>query len=171
MDHAAAGLEVAAGPVHHTSGNIHCLLLCECIFRFGFDLDHPSFSAKSSKSKPFFSIRFFLFFCAIHTKWLPESPRFNILTGQTEKAMTTIANIAKVNNKPVPQGRISIFKQVSSLQKPETQLLVRCLSADGGHFLQQNSHGRFKDLFVSQQWRTTVPLCFIWFVITDFSIV
>lgn len=94
-----------------------------------------------------------------------------MLMGQTEKAMTTIANIAKVNNKPVPQGRISILKQVSSVQNAETQLLVRCLSADGGHLLQQNSHGRFKDLFVSQQWRTTVPLSFIWFVITDFSIV
>lgn len=53
------------------------------------------------------------FFCATHTKWLPESPRFNILMGQTEKAMTTIANIAKENNKPMPRGRLRFFKQVS----------------------------------------------------------
>lgn len=52
----------------------------------------------------------------------------------------------------------------------ETQLLVRCLSANGCHCLQQNGRGRFKDLFISQHWRTTVPLCFIWFVIKDFSV-
>lgn len=32
VDHAVAWLEVAAGPVHHTSGNIYYLLLCECVF-------------------------------------------------------------------------------------------------------------------------------------------
>lgn len=50
MDHAAAGLEVAAGPVHHTSGNIHYLLLCECILCYWLDLDHPSFSVKGLDS-------------------------------------------------------------------------------------------------------------------------
>lgn len=117
MDHAVAWLEVAAGPFHHTSGNIYYLLPCECILLL-FDLNPPHFYNEVQKLHVFLKcihkyIALF-FLCVTHTKWLPESPRFNILMGQREKAMTTIANIAKENNKPMPQGRISIFKQVSS---------------------------------------------------------
>lgn len=70
------------------------------------------FTAKVS-SCLFILIDFVWAFCATPTQWLPESPRFDILTGRTEKAMKTIANIAKENRKPVPQGRISVLKQVS----------------------------------------------------------
>lgn len=46
------------------------------------------------------------------TQWLPESPRFNILTGHTEKAMATLVNIAKENGKTLPPGKIVALKQV-----------------------------------------------------------
>lgn len=49
-------------------------------------------------------------FCV--TQWLPESPRFDILTGNTEKAMATLTSIAKDNGKIMPQGRIIALKQV-----------------------------------------------------------
>lgn len=49
-------------------------------------------------------------FCV--TQWMPESPRFDILTGHTERAMATLTNIAKDNGKTMPQGRIIASKQV-----------------------------------------------------------
>ncbi|GAA6217082.1 synaptic vesicle 2-related protein-like isoform X1 [Lates japonicus] len=69
--------------------------------------------------------------------WLPESPRFDLLTGRRERAMATLARIAKDNGKVLPQGKISVCKQ--------------------------NDRGQIKDLFTPQYWRTTLLLWFIWF--------
>uniref|UniRef100_A0A4W6CQV0 SV2 related protein b n=1 Tax=Lates calcarifer TaxID=8187 RepID=A0A4W6CQV0_LATCA len=69
--------------------------------------------------------------------WLPESPRFDLLTGRREKAMATLARIAKDNGKVLPQGKITVCKQ--------------------------NDRGQIKDLFTPQYWRTTLLLWFIWF--------
>uniref|UniRef100_A0A4W6CQW9 SV2 related protein b n=1 Tax=Lates calcarifer TaxID=8187 RepID=A0A4W6CQW9_LATCA len=74
-------------------------------------------------------VAIFVCFCF----WLPESPRFDLLTGRREKAMATLARIAKDNGKVLPQGKIS------------------------------NDRGQIKDLFTPQYWRTTLLLWFIWF--------
>ncbi|KAM8742834.1 synaptic vesicle 2-related protein [Acanthopagrus schlegelii] len=76
----------------------------------------------------------FLCFCF----WLPESPRFDRLMGKTEKAMATLTRIAKENGKELPKGKMAACKK--------------------------NDRGRLKDLFSPQYWRTTLLLCFIWFV-------
>ncbi|TNN73753.1 Synaptic vesicle 2-related protein [Liparis tanakae] len=44
--------------------------------------------------------------------WLPESARFHVLTGKTDKAMATLARIAKENGKAMPQGKLVVYKQV-----------------------------------------------------------
>uniref|UniRef100_A0A3B4FQI6 SV2 related protein b n=1 Tax=Pundamilia nyererei TaxID=303518 RepID=A0A3B4FQI6_9CICH len=69
--------------------------------------------------------------------WLPESPRFDVLSGRREKAMATLTRIAKENGKTLPQGRLIAYNQ--------------------------NERGRFKDLFAPQYWKTTLLLWFIWF--------
>ncbi|XP_070706529.1 synaptic vesicle 2-related protein-like isoform X2 [Pempheris klunzingeri] len=69
--------------------------------------------------------------------WLPESPRFDVLSGKREKAMATLARIAKDNGKAMPQGKLIAYKQ------------------DG--------RGQIKDLFSPQYWQTTLFLWFIWF--------
>ncbi|XP_068561624.1 synaptic vesicle 2-related protein-like [Cebidichthys violaceus] len=72
--------------------------------------------------------------------WLPESPRFNVLSRKTEKAMATLARIAKENGKAMPQGKLIAYKQ--------------------------NGRGCIKALFSPRYWRTTLLLWFIWFVNT-----
>ncbi|XP_035523979.1 synaptic vesicle 2-related protein-like [Morone saxatilis] len=69
--------------------------------------------------------------------WLPESPRFDVLTGKTDKALVTLTRIAKENGKAMPQGKLTIY--------------------------QKNERGCIKDLFAPQYWRTTLLLWFIWF--------
>ncbi|KAM9338673.1 synaptic vesicle 2-related protein [Symphorus nematophorus] len=69
--------------------------------------------------------------------WLPESPRFDMLTGRRENAMATLKRIAKENGVAMPRGKMAAYKQ--------------------------NDRGRIKDLFAPQYWRTTLILWFIWF--------
>ncbi|KAK2819139.1 hypothetical protein Q5P01_024700 [Channa striata] len=69
--------------------------------------------------------------------WLPESPRFDVLTGDLEKAVATLTRIAKENGKAMPKGRLIAYLQ--------------------------NNRGRIKDLFSHQYCRTTLLLWFIWF--------
>uniref|UniRef100_A0A3Q3LTV0 Synaptic vesicle 2-related protein-like n=1 Tax=Mastacembelus armatus TaxID=205130 RepID=A0A3Q3LTV0_9TELE len=69
--------------------------------------------------------------------WLPESPRFEVLTGKREKALETLARIAKENGKAMPEGKMIV--------------------------IQQNERGQIKDLFTPQYWKTTLLLWFIWF--------
>uniref|UniRef100_UPI0037E86FAD synaptic vesicle 2-related protein-like n=1 Tax=Semicossyphus pulcher TaxID=241346 RepID=UPI0037E86FAD len=69
--------------------------------------------------------------------WLPESPRFDMLTGKREKVVATLKLIAKENGKDMPKGRLTAFKQ--------------------------NDRGQIKELFAPQYWRTTLLLWFIWF--------
>ena len=40
-------------------------------------------------------------------KWLPESPRYHVLSGQPEKAMATLESIARVNKKNLPRGTLT----------------------------------------------------------------
>ncbi|RVE65799.1 hypothetical protein OJAV_G00119980 [Oryzias javanicus] len=69
--------------------------------------------------------------------WLPESPRFDVLAGRREKALETLARIAKDNGKPMPQGTLTVYKQTN--------------------------RGQLKDLFSPQYRKTTLLLWFLWF--------
>ncbi|XP_056146412.1 synaptic vesicle 2-related protein-like [Lampris incognitus] len=69
--------------------------------------------------------------------WLPESARFDVLTGNREKAVATLRRIAADNGKPVPQGMLRINKQ--------------------------KDRGRISDLLTRRYRRTTILLWFIWF--------
>ncbi|KAM9306266.1 synaptic vesicle 2-related protein [Pholidichthys leucotaenia] len=75
----------------------------------------------------------FICFCF----WLPESPRFDLLTGRGEHAMETLAWIAKENGKALPQGKLINYSQLE--------------------------RGRIKDLFSPHYRRTTLLLWFLWF--------
>ncbi|XP_013859202.1 synaptic vesicle 2-related protein, partial [Austrofundulus limnaeus] len=69
--------------------------------------------------------------------WLPESPRFDVLSGRREKAMATLTRIAAENGKTMPRGTLTEYKQ--------------------------HVRGRVKDLFTPQYRTTTLLLWFIWF--------
>ncbi|TKS84489.1 Synaptic vesicle 2-related protein [Collichthys lucidus] len=79
-----------------------------------------------------------VFICLCY--WLPESPRFNVLSGNKEKALATLAQIAKDNGTAMPQGTLADHTQ--------------------------NGRGQFKDLFIPQYRRTTLLLWFIWLPLT-----
>ncbi|XP_016894270.1 synaptic vesicle 2-related protein [Cynoglossus semilaevis] len=76
-----------------------------------------------------------LFLCLCY--WLPESPRFDVLSGNRRKAMRTLNLIAKQNGKVLPQGKLVAHKQ--------------------------DKRGRISDLFTPQYRMTTILLWFIWF--------
>ncbi|XP_053711345.1 synaptic vesicle 2-related protein-like [Synchiropus splendidus] len=78
-----------------------------------------------------------LFLCLSY--WLPESPRFDMLMGRREKALKTLANMAKDNGKEMPEGHIVSFKL--------------------------NQRGQILALFKPQYLRTTLLLWYIWFTI------
>ncbi|XP_032823753.1 synaptic vesicle 2-related protein [Petromyzon marinus] len=74
---------------------------------------------------------------AVFSFWLPESARYDVLTGNTDKAHATLKRIATENGVPMPLGKLT-----SS---------------------QQEKRGRFQDLFTPQLRVTTLLLWFIWF--------
>lgn len=77
---------------------------------------------------------------AIVCPWLPESARFHVACGQTDKALETLEQIAKDNKKPMLLGRLVV---------------------DDAH--QHSPHrGRFRDLLVSSLRTTSLLLWFIW---------
>ena len=39
-------------------------------------------------------------------QWLPESARYDITRGHTEKALATLERIARENGKPMPLGKL-----------------------------------------------------------------
>ncbi|KAG4067693.1 hypothetical protein HA402_005465 [Bradysia odoriphaga] len=49
-----------------------------------------------------------LFVFAIITPWLPESARYHVASGQNEKALSTIEQIAKDNKRPMLLGRLVV---------------------------------------------------------------
>ncbi|XP_029693535.1 synaptic vesicle 2-related protein-like isoform X2 [Takifugu rubripes] len=73
----------------------------------------------------------------IVNNWLPESPRFDMLSGRTAKALETLRYVAKQNRKPMPEAKIVTFKE--------------------------DNRGQIKDLFTPEIRRTTLLLSFIWF--------
>ncbi|MGH0179416.1 UNVERIFIED_CONTAM: hypothetical protein FKN15_001712 [Acipenser sinensis] len=69
--------------------------------------------------------------------WLPESARYDVLTGNQEKALATLKRIAKENGVPMPLGKLTVARQ--------------------------EERGKIRDLFSPQFRWTTVLLWFIWF--------
>lgn len=47
-----------------------------------------------------------------HQQWLPESARYDVLTGNQEKALNTLKRIATENNVPMPLGKLIAARQV-----------------------------------------------------------
>ena len=69
--------------------------------------------------------------------WLPESPRYDIASGRTDRALATLQTLAKMNKAALPSGRLL----------PE------------GH----KPRGKFRDLFKTRdQSRVTILCCLIW---------
>ncbi|KAL0965642.1 hypothetical protein UPYG_G00283870 [Umbra pygmaea] len=69
--------------------------------------------------------------------WLPESARFDVLSGNRENAMKTLRRIAADNEKTMPLGKLTAN--------------------------QQEERGRIRDLLTPHYRRTTLLLWFIWF--------
>ncbi|KAJ4462912.1 putative Synaptic vesicle 2-related protein [Paratrimastix pyriformis] len=72
--------------------------------------------------------------------FLPESPRFYVLTGRPEKARKVLERIARMNRKQLPAGQL-ICPRVAHRARPT-------------------------DLFAKGMWRTTVSMWLIWFIDT-----
>ncbi|KAE8292141.1 Synaptic vesicle 2-related protein [Larimichthys crocea] len=78
-----------------------------------------------------------LFIFAFLCFWLPESARYDVLTGNQEKALATLKRIATENGAPMPLGKLIAARQ--------------------------EDRGKIRDLFSSHFRWTTVLLWFIWF--------
>ncbi|XP_076843175.1 synaptic vesicle 2-related protein isoform X2 [Brachyhypopomus gauderio] len=78
-----------------------------------------------------------LFIFAILCFWLPESARYDVLSGNKEKALDTLKRIATENRSPMPLGKLIVARQ--------------------------EDRGKIKDLFLPHVRWTTVLLWFIWF--------
>ncbi|KPP61922.1 synaptic vesicle 2-related protein-like, partial [Scleropages formosus] len=74
---------------------------------------------------------------AILCFWLPESARYDVLTGSQEKALATLKRIAVDNGAPMPLGKLIVARQ--------------------------EERGKIQDLFSPHFRWTTVLLWFIWF--------
>lgn len=78
-----------------------------------------------------------LFIFAFLCFWLPESARYDVLTGNQEKALATLKRIATENGASMPLGKLIAARQ--------------------------EDRGKFLDLFSTHFRWTTVLLWFIWF--------
>ncbi|KAL3287918.1 hypothetical protein HHI36_002374 [Cryptolaemus montrouzieri] len=76
---------------------------------------------------------------ALICPWLPESARYHVASGQTDKALETLEAIAKDNGKPMLLGRLVVDDAINTSQR-----------------------GRFRDLLVQSLRRTSILLWFIW---------
>lgn len=47
-------------------------------------------------------------------QWLPESARYDVLSGNQEKAIATLKRIATENGAPMPLGKLIISRQVGA---------------------------------------------------------
>ncbi|XP_063769331.1 synaptic vesicle 2-related protein isoform X2 [Pseudophryne corroboree] len=75
--------------------------------------------------------------CILLIEWLPESARYDVLSGNQEKALATLKRIATENGAPMPLGKLILSRQ--------------------------EDRGRIRDLFSPQFRCTTLLLWFIWF--------
>ncbi|XP_044730935.1 synaptic vesicle 2-related protein isoform X2 [Chrysoperla carnea] len=82
-----------------------------------------------------------LFAFAIICPWLPESARYHVASGQTDKALETLEQIAKDNGKPMLLGRLVVDDSVNH---------------------NEGIRGRFRDLLRPAVRSTSLLLWFIW---------
>ncbi|XP_078277920.1 synaptic vesicle 2-related protein isoform X2 [Rhinoraja longicauda] len=75
--------------------------------------------------------------CILLIEWLPESARYDVLSGNQEKALATLKRIATENGVPMPLGKLIVARQ--------------------------EDRGRIQDLFTPEFRMTTILLWFIWF--------
>nr|XP_060166161.1 synaptic vesicle 2-related protein isoform X2 [Globicephala melas] len=75
--------------------------------------------------------------CILLIEWLPESARYDVLSGNQEKAIATLKRIATENGAPMPLGKLIISRQ--------------------------EDRGKMRDLFTPHFRWTTLLLWFIWF--------
>lgn len=77
---------------------------------------------------------------ALICPWLPESARYHVASGQTDKALETLEKIAKDNGKPMLLGRLVVDDAFNA----------------------PSHRGRFRDLLVPVLRKTSLLLWFIW---------
>lgn len=69
-----------------------------------------------------------LMFFVICAQFIPESARFNVSTGNTQAAMTTLESIAKMNSSAMPEGKlvepILVSTQLGGLLPPLGRLEI-----------------------------------------------
>lgn len=60
-------------------------------------------------------------------QWLPESARYDVLSGNQEKAIATLKRIATENGAPMPLGKLIISRQVSSCSAAPVAVASLCV--------------------------------------------
>ncbi|KYQ59877.1 Synaptic vesicle 2-related protein [Trachymyrmex zeteki] len=79
-----------------------------------------------------------LFIFAVITPWLPESTVFDMTTGKTDRAISTLERVARENKKSLPVGRLVMDR------------------------FYQGHHGQFKDVLSKEMYRTSALLWLVW---------
>ncbi|XP_067911654.1 synaptic vesicle 2-related protein [Heterodontus francisci] len=117
-----------------------CILLIEVFWAFGTVFE----VLLAVVVMPTLGWRWLLIFSAVPLMifailcfWLPESARYDVLSGNQEKALATLKRIATENGAPMPLGKLIVARQ--------------------------EDRGRIGDLFTPQFRMTTILLWFIWF--------
>ncbi|XP_021119315.1 putative transporter SVOPL isoform X3 [Heterocephalus glaber] len=123
-------------------------------------------------------------------KFIPESARFNVSTGNTQAALTTLQHIAKMNRSALPEGQLvepmlllspasplcsnsgrsgngQILSPVSSAlandpKTPKTKWRRGMCGAKLCAVFGQEKRGRFADLLDAKYLRTTLQIWVIW---------
>ncbi|XP_011136117.1 synaptic vesicle 2-related protein isoform X2 [Harpegnathos saltator] len=79
-----------------------------------------------------------LFVFAVITPWLPESTLFDMTTGRTDRAISTLERVARENKKSLPLGRLVMDR------------------------FYQGHHGRFRDVLSKEMCKTSALLWLVW---------
>lgn len=106
---AHSGLAVAPWPFYHSTLHLFCVVFCESDFsrRGMFHITRSSFDNRT------------WMLCVVcvcgWVQWLPESARYDVLTGNQGKALATLKRIAAENGAPMPLGKLTAARQVRDL--------------------------------------------------------
>lgn len=106
--HAYVGLALAARFVHNPTLHLRHPLLCT--FRY---------HAAKLRTPSGLQLPCLMRVCLCDLQWLPESARYDVLSGNQEKALNTLKRIATENKVPMPLGKLIVARQVA---KPTIQL-------------------------------------------------
>lgn len=100
---ADSGLAVASWPFYHPTLHLCRPVFCEYDFigRGMFHITRSSFVMGHG--------------CRVRVQWLPESARYDVLTGNQEKALATLKRIATENGAPMPLGKLTAARQVRDI--------------------------------------------------------